>query len=92
MTSKSSRALPYFAMLIVFLALVVEVHYAVDVDLEQVLPFLIAIGVTGGAIKAVKEASRFKKSLPDEFKNNLKEQIYESEKRMTSFIQETMKK
>ena len=91
MASNSSKALPYLAMLIVFLALVIEVHYGIDVDLEQALPFLMAIGVTGGVIKAVKEASKIKKMLPNEFEHTIKEQIYESEKRMASFMEGIMK-
>ena len=92
MASNSSKALPYLVLLIVFFSLVVEVRYDVDVDLAQILPFLIAIGVTGGAIKAVKEASKIKKILPDDLKKTIQELLLESETRMAQLADDKAKK
>ena len=68
MTSVSSKALPYLALVIVALSLFGEAWYDIEIDLETALPFLIALGVTGGALKAGERASKARASLPSPIK------------------------
>jgi hypothetical protein len=72
--------------LIIIGSLWVEVHYGVPVDLETVMPFLIAIGLGGAGLKAVERAAQARKQLPSDLEKLIKERINESEATLTSRI------
>lgn len=76
---KTSKLLPFLVLFIVFGALAVETKYGVEVDLEQATPILLAIGVTGGAIKAIKSAASVKKELPEELKRQFSLMVQNAE-------------
>ena len=75
MASNSSKALPFLVILIVSLAMVAEVYYQVDIDLETLLPFFIAIGITGGAKAAIQKAAEARKSFPKPIEDLVKREL-----------------
>lgn len=68
MTSNSSKSIPFLVLGIVALMMLAEVYYGVDIDLETLLPFFIALGITGGAKSAIEKASQARKAIPEEIK------------------------
>lgn len=75
MASKSSKSIPFLVLAIVVFTMIAEVHYGVNIDLEQALPVLLALGVSGAGLSAVKSASHARKSLPADFEKIIKEEI-----------------
>ena len=77
MTSNSSKALPYMTLIILVATLGVETYLQTDIDLETYLPFLMAIGLGGAGLKAVREETKAKKMLPQEIKTIIEEKYNE---------------
>ena len=75
MASNSSKALPYLVLSIVALSLVGEVVLETEIDLESYLPLLVAMGLGGAGLSAVKKASEARKQLPVELESYLKSSI-----------------
>lgn len=91
MTSKSSKALPYLAALILIGSLWAEVHYGVSIDLQTAMPFLMAIGLGGAGLKAMERASNARKQLPSDLEKLIKECINEAEATLTARIDSKIK-
>ncbi len=77
MASNSSKALPYVVLTIVALSLVGEVFLETTIDLEAYLPLLIAIGLGGAGLSAVKKASEARKQIPKNIEDIIKKKIEE---------------
>ena len=75
MASKSSKALPYLVLAVVVLSLVGEVALDTEIDLESYIPLLMALGLGGAGLSAVKKASEARKQLPAELESYLKSSI-----------------
>ena len=75
MASNSSKALPFVTLIIVVLALGYEAYSGTDVDLEAFLPLLMATGLGGAGLAAVKHAANAKKALPQSIKNQVKTEV-----------------
>ena len=75
MVSQTSKTIPFIVLAIVGISLLADVAYDVDLDIEVFIPVLTAMGVGGAAIKIVENASAAKKSLPDNVKNIVKDEI-----------------
>ena len=66
MASNSSKAIPYVVLVILALTLVGEATFEIDIDLETYIPLLVAMGLGGAGLSAVKKASEARKQLPKE--------------------------
>ena len=74
MTSKS-KSLPFLVLAIVALSLLAEVYYEIEIDLNQIMPVLIAVGVAGAAKKAVEKAAEARKAIPKNIEELIKKEI-----------------
>lgn len=74
MNSKS-KSLPFLVLTIVALTLLAEVYYQIEIDLNEIMPVLIAIGVAGAAKKAVEKAAEARKAIPKDIENLIKKEI-----------------
>jgi len=77
MASNSSKAIPYVILAIVALSLVGEVYLDTTIDLESYLPLLVAMGLGGAGLSAVKKASEARKQLPKNIEDIVKAKIEE---------------
>jgi len=59
----------------VAVTLVSEVYYDIEIDVEAFIPVLTAMGVSGAAIKIVKDASSAKKAIPQNIQDLIKKEI-----------------
>lgn len=78
MTSNSSKALPFLVLLIVIGSMWIEVQYNVLIDLQSMMPVLVAIGLGGAGLKAVERASNARKQLPSDIEKLIQERINEA--------------
>lgn len=75
MASNSSKALPYLAMLIVVLSLFAEAYFEWQIDLNAAMPFLMAVGLGGAGLSAVKAAADARAKLPKNIEELIKSEI-----------------
>ncbi len=75
MASKSSKALPYIVLVIVIGTLAYEGYSGETLDLETYLPILIALGVGGIPLAAVKKAVEARKAIPKSLQDEIREEI-----------------
>jgi len=73
--SSKSKSLPFIVLAIVALSLAAEVYYEIEIDLAQVMPVLIAIGIGGAAKKAIEKAAEARKAIPANFEELIKKEI-----------------
>ena len=75
MVSKSSKPLPYIVLFIVIAALGYEAYSGTSVDIEAYIPLLIAMGIGGAGLEAVRSAAKAKKAIPSEVESRIKTEL-----------------
>ncbi len=75
MTKKYNQALPFIVLAIVGLTLYAEVTYEIEIDINEYIPVLTAIGVGGAAIKVAEKAGAMRKALPANIEKLIKDDI-----------------
>ena len=75
MVSKSSKSLPFLVLAIVVLALGYEAYTGTAVDIESYIPVLIALGIGGASLEAVRSAARAKQAVPADLKSQIKKEL-----------------
>ena len=76
MTAKSSRLLPFIVLGILVGTLITEQVYNIEINLQDYLPLLVAIGIGGAAKSAITRAAQAKAEV-DKLKlvETIKEQL-----------------
>ncbi len=76
MTAKSSRLLPFIVLGILVGTLITEQVYNIEINLQDYLPLLVAIGIGGAAKSAITKAAQAKAEV-DKLKivETIKEQL-----------------
>ena len=75
MASNSSKSLPFLVLAIVIGTMAAEVYYEIQIDLQEILPLLIIIGIGGAAKVAVEKAAEARKSLPKPIEDLVKKEL-----------------
>ncbi len=75
MASKASKAIPYVVLVIVIGTLGYEAYTGDTLDLETYLPILIAMGVGGVPLAAIKKAVEVRKSIPTTMQDQIRDEI-----------------
>ena len=73
MASKYSKALPFLVLLIVISTIAAEVYYNTEIDLEEFIPVLTAIGVGGAAKSAIQHAAQVRKEIPQNIDDKIRQ-------------------
>ena len=62
---KKNHSLPFIVIAVAVIMVVCEGILKVEIDVEAIMPLLVAIGIGGAAKKAVEKAFAAKDALPD---------------------------
>ena len=72
---KKNHSLPFIVIAVAVIMVAYEGHTGVEIDVETIMPLLVAIGIGGAAKKAVEKAFATKDALPESFKNAIKAEV-----------------
>ena len=72
---KKNHSLPFIVIAVAVIMVAYEGIEEVELDIETIMPLLVAIGIGGAAKKAVEKAFATKDALPESFKNAVKAEV-----------------
>ena len=72
---KKNHSLPFIVIAVAVIMVVCEGIFPIELDIQTIMPLLVAIGIGGAAKKAVEKAFAAKDALPESFKNAVKAEV-----------------
>ena len=72
---KKNHSLPFIAIAVAVGMVVYEGHANVELDIQTIMPLLVAVGVGGAVKKTVEKAFAAKATLPKSFKDAVKAEV-----------------
>jgi len=65
----TTKLMPIIVLAIVIISLVAETAYNIEINLDEYMPILVALGVAGAAKVAIERAGQVKTKMPQNIKN-----------------------
>lgn len=75
MTTNTSKSIPFIVLAIVVGTLALETVYDIEINIEEVIPILTAMGVAGVPLAVAKKAFEARKAIPTSIEDRIKEEI-----------------